>query len=335
MYIKKIRRSKIMKKDLSFKKLSGKKIVVVGYGSQGHAHAQNLNDCGLDVTVSVRKDGPSWNQAKKDGVKVAEYGDCIPNADVVMILLPDETQPQIYYEHLHKQMKKGAYLGFAHGFNVHYNQIEPREDLNVFMTAPKSPGHKVRDKFVENEGIPALIGVYRDNSKDTWEIAEDWAKGVCLDLYTLRTSFEEETETDLFGEQAVLCGGAVALMKAGYDTLIKAGYDEKLAYFECVHELKLIVDMVYATGFESMRSSISNTAEYGDYITGPKIITEDIKKNMETVLKDIQDGKFAKDFLSDCKVGYPVLKTMRRNCKKDKIEIVGGELRAKMFKSKK
>ncbi len=322
-------------KKVAFKKLTGKKIVVVGYGSQGTAHSRNLHDSGLDVTVCVRKNGPSWEQAKKDGMKVAEYKDCIPKADVVMILLPDEVQPQVYAEHLHNQLKKGAYLGFAHGFNVHYNQIEPRKDLNVFMAAPKSPGHKVRDKFVENEGIPALISVYQDPSKDSWAVAEDWAKGVCLDLYTLRTTFADETETDLFGEQAVLCGGAVALMKAGYQTLLDAGYDEKLAYFECVHELKLIVDMVYATGFESMRASISNTAEFGDYITGPKIITDDIKKNMKVVLEDIQQGKFANQFLNDFKVGFPILKTSRKNCKKDKIEIVGEELRAKMFKNNK
>lgn len=316
---------------MKLEKLEGKKLVVVGYGSQGHAHALNLHDSGMDVTVCVRKGGASWEKAQKDGLKVCDF-DQLSDADVVMILLPDEIQPEIYNKYLHKQLKKGAYLGFAHGFNVHYNQIEPREDLNVFMTAPKSPGHKVRDKFVEKVGIPALVAAYRDNSGDTLELAKDWAKGVCLGLYTLETSFEEETETDLFGEQAVLCGGVVELMKAGYNTLIKAGYNEKLAYFECVHEMKLIIDMVYDTGIASMRESISNTAEYGDYITGPKIITEDIKKNMEGVLKDIQTGVFARDFLLEHKAGFPVIKTMRNKCKKDKIEVVGNELRALMFK---
>lgn len=316
---------------MELKKLEGKKIVVVGYGSQGHAHALNLSDCGMDVTVCVREDGESWEKAKKDGLKVSDFS-VIPQADVVMILLPDEVQPEIYSKYLHKQMKEGAYLGFAHGFNIHYNQIEPRKDLNVFMTAPKSPGHKVRDKFLEKEGVPALVAVYRDNSGETNQLAREWAKGVCLDLYTLETTFEEETETDLFGEQAVLCGGVVELMKTGYNTLVNAGYNEKLAYFECIHEMKLIVDMIYSTGIASMRKSISNTAEYGDYVTGSKIITEDTKKNMEKILKDIQCGVFARDFLLEYKAGFPMVKTMRNKCKKDKVEVVGDELRDLMFK---
>lgn len=312
--------------------LSGKKVVVFGYGSQGHAHALNLKDCGYDVSVALREDSQSWDRAKEDGFEVLNLKDGARVADVAMLLVPDENQPELYKNYLKSELKNGAFLGFAHGFNIHYSQITPRKDLNVFMVAPKSPGHKVREKFLEKEGVPALISVYQDPSKETLQLAKDWAKGVCLDLGVLETTFKDETETDLFGEQAVLCGGLVELMKAGYETLLDAGYDEKLAYFECVHEMKLIVDLIYSKGFAAMRESISNTAEYGDYTTGKKIVTKESRENMKEVLEDIRNGRFAKDFILEGQAGYPILKTMRNRCKEEKIEVVGNELREMMFK---
>lgn len=313
--------------------LSGKKVVVFGYGSQGHAHALNLKDCGYDVSVALREDSQSWDRAKEDGFEVLNLKDGARVADVAMLLVPDENQPELYKNYLKNELKNGAFLGFAHGFNIHYSQITPRKDLNVFMVAPKSPGHKVREKFLEKEGVPALISVYQDPSKETLQLAKDWAKGVCLDLGVLETTFKDETETDLFGEQAVLCGGLVELMKAGYETLLDAGYDEKLAYFECVHEMKLIVDLIYSKGFAAMRESISNTAEYGDYTTGKKIVTKESRENMKEVLEDIRNGRFAKDFILEGQAGYPILKTMRNRCKEEKIEVVGNELREMMFKN--
>lgn len=312
--------------------LSGKKVVVFGYGSQGHAHALNLKDCGYNVSVALREDSQSWDRAKEDGFEVLNLKDGVRVADVAMLLVPDENQPELYKNYLKNELKNGAFLGFAHGFNIHYSQITPRKDLNVFMVAPKSPGHKVREKFLEKEGVPALISVYQDPSKETFQLAKDWAKGVCLNLGVLETTFKDETETDLFGEQAVLCGGLVELMKAGYETLLDAGYDEKLAYFECVHEMKLIVDLIYSKGFAAMRESISNTAEYGDYTTGKKIITKESRENMKEVLENIRNGKFAKDFILEGQAGYPILKTMRNRCKEEKIEVVGNELREIMFK---
>ncbi|MGL4365010.1 MAG: ketol-acid reductoisomerase [Cetobacterium sp.] len=312
--------------------LSGKKVVVFGYGSQGHAHALNLKDCGYDVSVALREDSQSWDRVKEDGFEVLNLKDGARVADVAMLLVPDENQPELYKNYLKNELKNGAFLGFAHGFNIHYSQITPRKDLNVFMVAPKSPGHKVREKFLEKEGVPALISVYQDPSKETLQLAKDWAKGVCLDLGVLETTFKDETETDLFGEQAVLCGGLVELMKAGYETLLDEGYNEKLAYFECVHEMKLIVDLIYSKGFAAMRESISNTAEYGDYTTGKKIITKESRENMKEVLEDIRNGRFAKDFILEGQAGYPILKTMRNRCKEEKIEIVGNELREMMFK---
>lgn len=312
--------------------LSGKKVVVFGYGSQGHAHALNLKDCGYDVSVALREDSQSWDRAKENGFEVLNLKDGARVADVAMLLVPDENQPELYKNYLKNELKNGAFLGFAHGFNIHYSQITPREDLNVFMVAPKSPGHKVREKFLEKEGVPALISVYQDPSKETLQLAKDWAKGVCLNLGVLETTFKDETETDLFGEQAVLCGGLVELMKAGYETLLDAGYDEKLAYFECVHEMKLIVDLIYSKGFAAMRESISNTAEYGDYTTGKKIVTKESRENMKEVLEDIRNGRFAKDFILEGQAGYPILKTMRNRCKDEKIEVVGNELREMMFK---
>ncbi|MGL4653077.1 ketol-acid reductoisomerase [Cetobacterium sp.] len=312
--------------------LLGKKVVVFGYGSQGHAHALNLKNCGYDVSVALREDSKSWEKAESDGFQVLDLKDGAKFADVAMLLVPDENQPELYRDYLKDGLKEGAFLGFAHGFNIHYSQISPRKDLNVFMVAPKSPGHKVREKFLEKEGVPALISVYQDPSKQTLQLAKDWAKGVCLDLGVLETTFKEETETDLFGEQAVLCGGLVELMKAGYETLLNAGYDEKLAYFECVHEMKLIVDLIYSKGFAAMRESISNTAEYGDYVRGKKIVTKESRENMKDILEDIQNGRFAKDFILEGQAGYPILKTMRKRCRDEKIEIVGNELRDMMFK---
>ena len=312
-------------------KLSDKKIVVFGYGSQGHAHALNLKESGFDVSVALRDDSHSREKALKDGFQVLDLKEGAKKADVAMLLVPDENQKNLYDNYLKENLKKNSFLGFAHGFNIHYSQIVPREDLNVFMVAPKSPGHKVRDKFLEGEGVPALISVYQDPSKNTLEIAQAWAKGVCLDLGVLETTFREETETDLFGEQAVLCGGLVELMKSGYQTLLDAGYDEKLAYFECVHEMKLIVDLIYSKGFAGMRDSISNTAEYGDYVTGKKIITEETKRNMKDILVDIQTGKFAREFVAETENGYPTMKGRREESRKVRVEIVGEEMRKMMF----
>ncbi|MGL4970080.1 MAG: ketol-acid reductoisomerase, partial [Cetobacterium sp.] len=283
-------------------------------------------------SVALREDSKSWGKAESDGFQVLDLKAGAKFADVAMLLVPDENQPELYRDYLKDGLKEGTFLGFAHGFNIHYSQIAPRKDLNVFMVAPKSPGHKVREKFLEKEGVPALISVYQDPSKQTLQLAKDWAKGVCLDLGVLETTFKEETETDLFGEQAVLCGGLVELMKAGYETLLNAGYDEKLAYFECVHEMKLIVDLIYSKGFAAMRESISNTAEYGDYVTGKKIVTKESRENMKDILENIQNGRFAKDFILEGQAGYPILKTMRKRCRDEKIEVVGNELRDMMFK---
>lgn len=318
-------------KDCNFSLLKGKKIAVIGYGSQGHAHALNLRDSGADVTVGLYDGSKSWDKAKNDGLKVATTDEAVKNADIVMILIPDEQQGKVYAENIAPNLKKGAYLGFGHGFNIHFGQIVPRSDINVFMTAPKGPGHMVRRTYVEGSGVPCLIAVHQDAAGNTKDIALAWASGVGGSRSgVLETTFREETETDLFGEQAVLCGGVTALMQAGFETLVEAGYDPMNAYFECVHEVKLIVDLIYEGGFKKMRDSISNTAEYGDYITGPKIITEETKKTMKQVLKDVQDGIFAKNFILENQAGKPYMTAKRRNEGNHQIETVGSELRKMM-----
>ena len=317
--------------DCNLQKLVGKKITVLGYGSQGHAHALNLKENGMDVTIGLRKDSKTWKVAEEAGFVVKETGEAVKDADVVMVLIPDEIQGDTYTNSIAPNLKKGAYLGFGHGFNIHFKKIQPREDINVFMVAPKGPGHLVRRTFQEGSGVPCLIAVYQDPSGDTKDIALAWASGIGGGRSgILETTFKQETETDLFGEQAVLCGGITELIKTGFEVLTEAGYDPVNAYFECLHEMKLIVDLIYEGGLAKMRHSISNTAEYGDFLTGPKIVTADTKKAMKEVLADIQSGKFADEFLADSKAGQPFLKAHREAASEHQIEKVGQELRKLM-----
>ena len=317
--------------DCNLQKLVGKKITVLGYGSQGHAHALNLKENGMDVTIGLRKDSKTWKTAEEAGFVVKETGEAVKDADVVMVLIPDEIQGDTYTNSIAPNLKKGAYLGFGHGFNIHFKKIQPREDINVFMVAPKGPGHLVRRTFQEGSGVPCLIAVYQDPSGDAKDIALAWASGIGGGRSgILETTFKQETETDLFGEQAVLCGGVTELIKTGFEVLTEAGYDPVNAYFECLHEMKLIVDLIYEGGLGKMRHSISNTAEYGDFLTGPKIVTADTKKAMKEVLADIQSGKFADEFLADSKAGQPFLKAHREEASKHQIEKVGQELRKLM-----
>jgi ketol-acid reductoisomerase len=318
-------------KDCDLKLIKGKNVTIIGYGSQGHAHAQNLNDSGVKVTVGVRKGGPSWDKAKKAGLKVAEVAEAVSKADVVMMLLPDEQIASVYNNDVAPNMKKGASLAFAHGFNVHYGQVVPRADIDVWMVAPKAPGHTVRSTYTQGGGVPHLVAVYQDKSGKARDLALSYASangGGRAGI--IETNFREETETDLFGEQAVLCGGTVELIKAGYETLVEAGYAPEMAYFECLHELKLIVDLIYEGGIGNMNYSISNNAEYGEYVTGPRIITEDTKKVMKAVLKDIQTGEYAKSFILENRAGAPTLLSRRRLTADHSIEQVGEKLRAMM-----
>lgn len=317
--------------DCNLQKLVGKKITVLGYGSQGHAHALNLKENGMDVTIGLRKDSKTWSVAEEAGFVVKETGEAVKDADVVMILIPDEIQGDTYTNSIAPNLKKGAYLGFGHGFNIHFKKIQPREDVNVFMVAPKGPGHLVRRTFQEGSGVPCLIAVYQDPSGDAKDVALAWASGIGGGRSgILETTFKQETETDLFGEQAVLCGGITELIKTGFEVLTEAGYDPVNAYFECLHEMKLIVDLIYEGGLAKMRHSISNTAEYGDFLTGPKIVTADTKKVMKEVLADIQSGKFADEFLADSKAGQPFLKAHRKEASEHQLEKVGQELRKLM-----
>ena len=317
--------------DCNLQKLVGKKITVLGYGSQGHAHALNLKENGMDVTIGLRKDSKTWSVAEEAGFVVKETGEAVKDADVVMVLIPDEIQGDTYTNSIAPNLKKGAYLGFGHGFNIHFKKIQPREDVNVFMVAPKGPGHLVRRTFQEGSGVPCLVAVEKDPAGDAMEVAKAWASAIGGGRSgILETTFRQETETDLFGEQVVLCGGVVELMKVGFEVLTEAGYDPVNAYFECIHEMKLIVDLIYEGGLATMRNSISNTAEYGDYLTGPKIITPETKEAMRGVLKDIQSGKFADDFLADYKAGQPFLKEKRKEFANHGVEKVGAELRKLM-----
>ena len=318
-------------KDADLSIIQGKKVVIVGYGSQGHAHALNLKDSGVDVTVALRKGSKSWDKATNAGLKVAEVTEAVKAADLVMILAPDQDQRKIYEESIVGNLKKGAALAFAHGFNIHFQLIEPRADLDVIMVAPKGPGHTVRSTYTQGGGVPSLIAIHQDASGNAKAIALSYASangGGRAGI--IETNFREETETDLFGEQAVLCGGASALVQAGFETLVEAGYAPEMAYFECLHELKLIVDLMYEGGISTMRYSISNTAEYGDYVTGPRIVTEETKKEMKRVLTDIQTGKFARDFVLENQAGQPLLKARRRLGAEHQIEEVGARLRSMM-----
>ncbi|MET3634559.1 ketol-acid reductoisomerase [Streptococcus sp. SGI.013] len=316
--------------DVKVAALDGKKIAVIGYGSQGHAHAQNLRDSGQDVIIGVRA-GKSFDKAKEDGFETFEVADAVKQADVVMILAPDEIQADIYENEVAPNLKDGAALGFAHGFNIHFGYIKAPESVDVFMCAPKGPGHLVRRTYTEGFGVPALYAVYQNATGNAKDIAMSWAKGVgSARVGLMETTFKEETEEDLFGEQAVLCGGLTALIQAGFEVLTEAGYAPELAYFEVLHEMKLIVDLCYEGGFKKMRQSISNTAEFGDYVAGPRVITEQVKENMKDVLADIQSGKFADDFVTDYKNGRPKLTAYREAAADLEIEKVGAELRKAM-----
>jgi ketol-acid reductoisomerase len=318
-------------KDADLALIKGKNVAIIGYGSQGHAHAQNLNDSGIKVTVGLRKSGVSWAKAEKAGLKVAEIADAVKAADVVMVLLPDEQIASVYKTDIEPHIKQGASLAFAHGFNVHYGQVTPRVDLDVWMVAPKAPGHTVRSTYSQGGGVPHLIAVYADKTGKARDLALSYASangGGKAGI--IETNFREETETDLFGEQAVLCGGAVELIKAGFETLTEAGYAPEMAYFECLHELKLIVDLIYEGGIANMNYSISNNAEYGEYVTGPRIVTDATKDAMRQCLKDIQTGEYAKSFILENKAGAPTLLSRRRLTSEHPIEKVGEQLRAMM-----
>ncbi|MGH8724187.1 MAG: ketol-acid reductoisomerase [Burkholderiales bacterium] len=318
-------------KDADLSLVKGKKVTILGYGSQGHAHAQNLQESGIKVTVGLRKGGASWAKAKKAGVKVAEVGAAIKGADIVMILLPDEHHAQVYRDYVEPNIKKGASLAFAHGFNIHYGLIQPRADLDVWMVAPKAPGHTVRSTYAAGGGVPMLIAVHRDPSKKARDVALSYAAAIGGGKAgIIETNFREETETDLFGEQTVLCGGCVELVKAGFDTLVDAGYAPEMAYFECLHELKLIVDLMYEGGIGTMNYSISNNAEYGEYTSGPKIIDEGTRKRMKEVLARIQSGEYAKEFVLENRAGAPTLLSRRRMTAELPIEKVGARLREMM-----
>jgi len=318
-------------KDADLSLVKGKKIAIVGYGSQGHAHALNLYDSGVKVTVGLRKDGASWDKAKKAGLNVEEVSGAVKGADFVMMLMPDEHIAAVYKSEVEPNIRKGATLGFAHGFNIHYGQVMPREDLDVVMIAPKAPGHTVRSTYAQGGGTPMLIAVHRDQSGKARDLALSYAAAIGgARAGVIETTFKEETETDLFGEQTVLCGGCVELVKAGYEVLTEAGYAPEMAYFECLHELKLIVDLMYEGGIGTMNYSISNNAEYGEYATGPKIITEETKKAMRAALGRIQSGEYAKEFILENRAGAPMLLSRRRMTAEHPIEIVGEKLRAMM-----
>ena len=318
-------------KDADLSLIKGRNVTIVGYGSQGHAHAQNLRDSGVNVTVGLRQGGASWAKAEAAGLTVKEIGAAVQNADVVMILLPDENAPAVYAADVEPNIKQGAALAFAHGFNVHYNQIVPRADLDVIMIAPKGPGHTVRSEYKRGGGVPTLIAVYQDCSGKAKDIALSYAaanggtKGGVIE-----TNFREETETDLFGEQAVLCGGAVELVKAGFETLVEAGYAPEMAYFECLHELKLIVDLMYEGGIANMNYSVSNNAEYGEYVTGTEVINDASRAAMKKALKRIQTGEYAKMFILEGRTNYPSMTARRRLNAEHPIEVVGEKLRGMM-----
>lgn len=317
--------------DADLKLLKGKVIGIVGYGSQGHAHAQNLRDSGCEVIVADAEGSPGWKSAKEAGFNVMSAGELAGKADIIVMLVPDAIQKTVYTESIEKGLKAGKMLMFAHGFNIHYGQIVPPKDVDVTMIAPKSPGHMVRQVYVEKSGTPALIAVHQDATGKAKDVALAYAKGLgCTRAGVLETTFGEETETDLFGEQAVLCGGVSALIKAGFETLVMAGYQPEVAYFECLHELKLIVDLIYQGGLSWMRYSISDTAEYGDYTRGPRIINDDVRAEMEEILAEIQDGRFAREWILENQAGRPVFNALRRQEQEHLIEDVGKELRSMM-----
>jgi len=318
-------------KDCNQDIIKSKKVAMIGFGSQGHAHAENLRDSGVEVVVGLRKGGSSWAKAEAKNFSVMTVAEASAVADVVMILLPDENQAEIYENEIAPNLKSGATIAFGHGFNIHYGRIKPAADINVTMIAPKAPGHTVRSEFVRGGGIPDLIAVGANPSRTTKELALSYASAIGGGRTAIiETTFKDETETDLFGEQAVLCGGATALVQAGFETLTEAGYAPELAYFECLHELKLIVDLMFEGGIADMRYSISNTAEYGDYVSGKRVVNESSKAAMKEILKEIQDGRFAKDFIAEGQTGYPRMNAERNNAAASLIEQTGNGLREMM-----
>ena len=317
--------------DCDISKLDGKTVAIIGYGSQGHAHALNLKESGVNVIIGLYEGSRSWKKAEEQGMEVYTAAEAAKKADIIMILINDEKQAKLYKESIEPNLEEGNVLAFAHGFNIHFGCIKPPKNVDVIMIAPKAPGHTVRSEYQAGKGTPCLIAVEQDASGEAWDIGLAYAAGIGgARAGVLETTFRTETETDLFGEQAVLCGGVCALMQAGFETLVEAGYDPRNAYFECVHEMKLIVDLIYQSGFSGMRYSISNTAEYGDYITGPKIITEETKQTMKKILADIQDGTFAKEFLLDMSEagGQVHFQAMRKKAAEHQVEVVGKDVRS-------
>ncbi|WMJ79238.1 ketol-acid reductoisomerase [Clostridium sp. MB40-C1] len=323
-------------KDCNLQMLKEKKVAVIGYGSQGHAHALNLKESGVDVVVGLYKGSRSWSKAEKAGLEVMLTEEAVKKSDIIMILVNDEKQSKLYKEDVEPNITPGKALVFAHGFSIHFGQIVPPNDVDVFLVAPKGPGHTVRSQYLEGKGVPSLIAIHQDATGNAKEIALAYASGIGgARAGIIETSFKEETETDLFGEQAVLCGGLTALIKAGFETLVEAGYQPEMAYFECLHEMKLIVDLINEGGLNLMRYSISDTAEFGDYTAGPKVVTDETKKAMGKILKDIQEGVFAKEWLLENQVGRPGFNAVRRRERDHQIEKVGTELREMMSWTKK
>ncbi|MEW6726448.1 ketol-acid reductoisomerase [Desulforudis sp. 1088] len=317
--------------DASLDLLQGKKVAVIGYGSQGHAQAQNLANSGVDVVVGLRPGSTNWNRVQEDGLVVMPVEEAAKAAAIIQVLVPDEVQPRMYAESIAPHLTEGKALMFSHGFNIHYGQIVPPRDVDVFMVAPKSPGRMVRRLYLEGRGVPGLIAVAQDYTGQAKKLALAYAKGIgCTKAGVFETTFAEETETDLFGEQCVLCGGVSELIKAGFETLVEAGYAPEMAYFECLHELKLIVDLIYEGGLTKMRQSVSNTAEFGDYLVGPRIVNEDVREEMRAVLADIQDGTFAREWILENQANRPFFNAMRKRNREHLIEEVGEELRKMM-----
>jgi ketol-acid reductoisomerase len=318
-------------RDADLSVLKGKRAAVLGYGSQGHAHANNLRDSGVDVVVGLRRSSASWQKAENAGLKVAETADAVAAADIVMILLPDELQGEAYEKEIKPGLQNGNYIAFGHGFNIHFKRILPPAGVNVFMVAPKGPGHLVRSEYQKGRGVPCLLAIHQDPAKDTKKIGLAYASAIGgARAAVIETTFKDETETDLFGEQSVLCGGLCALIQAGYETLVDAGYPPEMAYFECVHEVKLIVDLIYEGGLTNMRYSISNTAEYGDLTRGKRVIGPEVRQAMQTILKDIQSGKFADEWINEYKSGMPQFTQLRKEAANHPLEKVGAGLRAMM-----
>ena len=325
-------------KDINIKHIKKKKVAIIGYGSQGHAHAQNLRDSGINVTVADIKNGENWKKAKGAGFTVNTVDVATKAADIIVILAPDTYQPAIYHEHIEKNLSAGNAIMFSHGFNIHYGQIKPPANVDVYMVAPKAPGHTVRDQYVGGAGVPGLVAVHQNPSGNAKDIALAYAKALgCSRAGVIETTFKDETETDLFGEQAVLCGGLTALIQAGFETLIEAGYPPEMAYFECCHEVKLIVDLIYEGGISNMRYSISDTAKYGDITRGPKLINASVKEEMKKIIDDIQTGVFAGEWIQENQAGRPVYNALLKRGEDHPIEEVGGKLRGMMsslFKKK-